>query len=114
MAHNWHKMLPDKACVTCGAPFNRRDAESSTAYRRRKTCSRDCGHMAISKAQRIRQGSVPGALNCAVRYCVMCGKAIAKPATMARARYALRKFCSRICNGEAIYARSKQHHHRAD
>jgi very-short-patch-repair endonuclease len=46
----------EKTCPICGTIFYRRESEKSTDWRARATCSKKCGHKAISKKKKGWKG----------------------------------------------------------
>jgi hypothetical protein len=48
--------FPTKQCEICGEEFKRRGDEEASAYRRRKTCGRDCW---LESVRRTKAGANP-------------------------------------------------------
>jgi hypothetical protein len=83
-----------KTCATCGGTFERRENESATNYRRRKTCSQDC--------RRAKESETKGQAHVFhLRACTMCGTSMPKARWESASQYLERKYCSRECMGDA-------------
>lgn len=82
-------------CATCKKRLRRRPDETPSAFARRETCSRTCGHQLASARRRAGSGRPP--IDTSDRVCAICGETFSKRPRESDAQYAARQTCSRSC-----------------
>lgn len=86
--------LGERICVVCQSPFIRREGEASTDFRKRETCSKECGVRLSGERQRIADPE---------RYCEVCGVRLERYATEKPKQFLVRTTCGGSCRANRAW-----------
>lgn len=88
--------VPDRFCAVCETPLVQHKGEKLHIFRKRRTCSRKCGHVITTEVHRAKGIATRAALP--VKTCERCQKQFFIRDTEAPRDFVRRKFCSRQCS----------------